>query len=326
MQLRYDEVLQRIIKEKDISIEEIDQRVEKKLKELNELVSREGAIHIVAHELGVKLFENFSNKTLKIKDIMGGMRSVNITGKVLRLNSIINYKKENREGKVANFLMGDETGIIRTVFWDTEHIKEIENGNLKEGDILRLNSAYVKENNGFKELHFGNKGSLIINPENVEIRAKELQEYGKKSIKDLKENESAEIFGTIVQLFEPRFYDTCERCGKKVLFENGKYVCNEHGIVTSKKTPILNLFLDDGSSSIRVVCFRNQAERLLNLKSEEIGDRFEEVKSEILGKQISFSGRANKNVLMDRIEFIAQRVNELNPKELANELMKEISI
>lgn len=325
MQLRYEEVLQRITQEKSLSLEEIEQRVEKKLKELNELVSREGAIHIVAHELGVKLFENVSNKNLKIKDILSGMKSINITGKVLRLNGVINYKKNEREGKVANFLIGDETGIMRVVFWDTEHIKEIENENLREGAILAIKNAYIKENNGFKELHLGNRGSLIINPSGVEINARELQGYNKKLIKDLNENESAEIFGTIVQIFEPRFYDTCEKCGKKVLINDGEFTCGEHGKVSSKKAPILNLFLDDGTSSIRVVCFRNQAERLLGLKSEEIADGFENVKLDVLGKQLSFSGRVNKNALMDRLEFIAQRVIEINPKELANDLMKEVS-
>ena len=56
------------------------------------------------------------------------------------------------------------------------------------------------------------------------------------------------------------------------------------------------------------------------------GAEFDKVKSEVLGKQIGFSGRVSKNSLMDRIEFIAQRIFEINPKELAEGLMKEISL
>lgn len=84
----------------------------------------------------------------------------------------------------------------------------------------------------------------------------------------------------------------------------------------------MNVFLDDGSDNIRTVLFRNQAEKLLEITSEEFvkfkdePDKFEEVKTKLLGEQIKLRGRINKNDMFDRLEFIAQLVfPHPDPKE-----------
>ena len=93
----------------------------------------------------------------------------------------------------------------------------------------------------------------------------------------------------------------------------------------------MNIYLDDGTSSIRVVCFRLQAERLFVLSSDEIfkiseSGEIENLKAALLGKQLVIAGRVTKNAMFDRLEFIAQRVYEANPEIMANKLVKEAEV
>jgi len=226
--LTYEQIIERIQKEKNISLEDIEIKVKIKLKELSDLISREGAAYIVANELGIKLFEDFSKKTLKINQLIAGIGSLNIVGKVLDIYQVREFNSNNRKGRVASLLFGDETGTCRVVFWDLNHIKEIENGNITRDKVIKVKNAYVKENNGFKEIHLGNRASLDLNPEEKieSVNTGIIREVIKKQIKDLIPGEFASISGTIVQAFEPRFYDACAECGKKVNMETMK--CEMH--------------------------------------------------------------------------------------------------
>lgn len=298
------------------------------------MISKEGAAHIVANELGVNLFKDLDQRKIKIDKLSAGMRSVNVLGKVMKIYSIREYKKENREGKVANLLIGDETGIIRLVLWDTNHIKEIENNNLKENDIIKIKNGYTRENNGFKELHLGSQGNILINPEKETIsEVKERSDFVKKDIKNLRDGESnVTLLGTIVQIFEPRFYETCELCRKKVRLEGDKYICNEHGLVKGKSSPVLNIILDDGSDNIRIVAFREQVEQVLKLDENSILDfkihpeKFDEFKMNLLGEQVMITGRVTRNEMFDRLEFTAQRILDIDPVELSKKMVESIEV
>ena len=334
IKIPFNDIVAKIKEKSGISEEEINSKVDEKLKQLSGLVSKEGAAHIVANELGVKIFEDIGRRKFKIKDILPGMRSVSITGKIVRLYDVREYNKNNRHGKVVSFVMGDETGIIRVVFWDTHHIAEIENGNLKEGNILRIKNAYVRENQGFKEVHLSNQSRIFINPEGEKIedvKFRDLPEYFKKQVKDLNENEiGVGVFGTIVQVFEPRFYEVCSECGRRVKLEEGKFLCDVHGVVKEKFVPVMNAFFDDGTGSIRVVCFRDLVKELLDLEEEKIDEfrenpeKFEMLKKNILGKQLVVIGRVSKNEMFDRPEFTAQKILRFDPREVAEELINEV--
>ena len=56
-------------------------------------------------------------KNLKIKDILEGMRSVDIAGKVQQIFEVREFKTEKGSGKVGSFILADETGSIRIVCW-----------------------------------------------------------------------------------------------------------------------------------------------------------------------------------------------------------------
>ena len=216
--LTYLEIVEKIQKEKELSVNEIEVKVKAKLRELSDLIIKEGAAYIVANELGVKVFEDFGKKTLKINQLISGIGSLNIVGRVVDVYDVREFNTIKRKGKVASILIGDETGTCRAVLWDTNHIKEVENGNIVKDKVIKIKNAYVKENNGFKEIQLGNRASIDLNPEEKinEVKMSYAREVIKKQIKDLVPGEFASISGTIVQAFEPKFYDACSDCGKKV--------------------------------------------------------------------------------------------------------------
>jgi len=309
IKMTYEQILEKIQSQTNKPVSEIELLVQNKLAKLSDLISKEGAAHIIANELKVKLFDKIEGK-LKIKDIVSGMNSVDVLAKVISNYGIREFQKENRQGRVASMLIGDDTGTCRLVLWDTHHIEKIENDELKEEKVILLKNAYVKENNGFKEVHLGNRSSIEYSDEKVNVVSYS-QALTTKKIKDLEENDYASISGTIVQVFEPKFYNSCPECRKKVN-EEGK--CEVHGIIQIKQSPIVNLYLDDGTENIRVVLFSENANKLIsNIETLKSTDEF---RDEVLGKQLKMQGRVIRNESYDRNEFRANSIEELKPEDI----------
>ncbi|MBD3249766.1 DUF2240 family protein [Candidatus Woesearchaeota archaeon] len=324
------QIIEKITKEKGISEQELNSKIDEKLKQLSGLISKEGAAHIVANELGVKLLEQTQGK-LQIKNILAGMRNVEVVGKVTRKFELREFKTDNREGKVANIIIGDETGTIRLTMWG----EQAENINkVNEGDTVKIVGGYVRENQGRKEVHLNDRSKFIINPEGESVgEVKESNDFPKavrKNIADLNQDEqNIEIFGTIVQAFEPKFFEVCPQCGKRARPEGDSFVCQVHNAVQPDYSYVMNVVLDDGTETIRATFFRNQAERLLNkskedmLKYKDDPQSFNPMKTELIGNQLKLVGRAKRNDMFDRMEFTAQLVfTDPDPEEEIKNLEK----
>ncbi len=315
LKIPVEDIIAKIKQEKGTSEEEINTKIDAKMKQLSGLISREGAAHIIANELGVKVFEQVSGK-LQIKNILTGMRSVETVGKVTRKFELREFQTETRSGKVSSMVIGDETGTIRITMWgdQAESINQVN-----ETDIVKIVGGYVRENQGRKEVHMNDRSKLIVNPPGETVGEVLEQEDRpaptRKKLNELAENDqNVEILGTIVQAFEPRFFTVCPKCSKKANQEGDIYNCAEHGTVTPDFSYVMNVVLDDGSETMRCTFFRNQAERLLDKTKEEImkyrdaPETFEQVKTDLLGNQLKIVGRTNKNAMFDRLEFMAQLV------------------
>lgn len=321
LRLSYEEIKRRIREEKGVSDTEIEDKVKQKLSKLSGLISKEGAAHIIANELGIKLFPDQQKKKYKIKEIIAGLRGVEVTGRIIRKYDIRSFSKDGREGRIASLLLGDETGVLRVVLWDENLIKQTEQ--FKENDIIKIINSYAKENQGFKELHLGNRSEIIQNPEGEDIETiKKVRDFSQKKIEELQTGDLVKVIGTVVQVFEPRFYEACPDCSKKLSTEGDKKICAEHGEVMPRHVPILNFIFDDGTGNIRVVCFRDAAAKALSQTEEQVqayresSAEFETAKNELTGKHLMITGRVTKNDMFDRLEFIAHDVSTVNPKML----------
>lgn len=321
LKIPYEEIVLKINEKTGMSTSEIEERTDKKMKQLSGLISKEGAAHIVANELGVKIFEQLSGK-LQIKNILKGMRDVETLGKVMQISDTREFMKGDVVSKVASILVGDETGSIRVVMWGSQADNAI---NLGVNDVVKVIGGYVRENNGRKEIHLNERSQLLINPkgETVNEVLAETKTNNRKEIKELQENENEiELLGTIVQIFDIKFYEVCPRCSKRARPNSDLFECSEHGNVMPAYAYVLNAVLDDGTETIRCVFFRNQLERLLSLNQEQLLNfksnpaEFEAVKNNLLGTIVKLNGRTNKNSLFNRLEFVVNNVDtKPNPEE-----------
>ena len=183
LKFSYGEILRRIEEKTGLPKEELEEKVNKKVSQLSDLVSKEGAAHIVANQLGVKLFENLAERRVNIKEIAKGSSFVNILGRVTAIYGVNKFNRNGNEGKVASIVVADETGSVRVAIWDDKIISVLENNKLNEGDIVKLGNGYSKDNNGRIELHLGNKSILENIKECKSINGNAIQIFLKSPIK-----------------------------------------------------------------------------------------------------------------------------------------------
>lgn len=312
------EIKRKIIQSGKVTREELESKIKVKINELAGLISEEGAAHILANEMGIELINSTTGK-LKIKEIYAGMKNITAAGKVVRKFQMREFAKGDSKGKVASLIMGDETDTIRVVFWN-DQVSILDK--VQENDIILIKDAYVRENKGGKEVHIGERSSVAINPEGEAISAvRQSSDVERRPINELQEGEESEIMGTVVQVFDPRFFNVCSDCGKKVTEIEGVFSCVEHGTVKPSLSYVLNAVLDDGSGTIRSIFWKNQTHHLLGKGEAELTsykDRlasFENVKTDLLGEQFKLRGRVKKNDMFNRLEFNVQLVEKANPEE-----------
>ncbi|MBT4823689.1 hypothetical protein HN695_07030 [Candidatus Woesearchaeota archaeon] len=322
----YDVVIKKITEKTGTSQAEIEIKIKQKMEQLAGLISKDGAAHIVANDLGVKLMEQ--GGPVKINEVYANMKNVETQGKVTKKFNLYEFQRGETTGKVASFFIGDESGQIRITLW---HDQTKEFDNIKEGDIIKVKGTNARLNNNFVELHLDTNSQLMINPSGVEVGEVKQFSRQRKSIADLKEDDkNIELLGTIVQVFDIRFFEVCGTCNKKLQPGPDGPHCLEHGKEKLDHNYVLNVFLDDGNSTIRVVFFRNQLQNLLKKTHEEVlayrvnAEGFESVKNELLGEVIKVIGRATKNKMFDRLEFMSNLVFvDIDPEEEIKKMAAE---
>jgi len=304
----YQQLVELISESSGVSSDEIERKVEAKQAKLSGLISKEGAAQVVAAELGV----NLDKQIIKISQIVPGMKKINLIGKIINLFPIRQYNKNGRTGRIASFILADDTSNIRAVLWDENHIDLIEKGQIIENGIVEINNATVR--NG--ELHLTSFSEIKNSGQNLENVVLE-RPVVRKKILEFNTNDLASCRAFIVNIFEPRFFEVCPECRKKVS-ELGE--CQEHGKVVPEKRILLNFVIDDGSDTIRAVIFSDNIEKLIERNELENSEMFAIKKKELLGKELIINGQVRKNRIFNNNEFIVEDIKELDVDKLIDEL------
>ncbi|MBI4144986.1 hypothetical protein HY493_02165 [Candidatus Woesearchaeota archaeon] len=313
-----NDIVAKIKDKTGLSEPDILAKVDQKCAQLAGLVSKDGAAHIIANELGVKLIEHGGRQ--KIKDVFAGMRSVELVGKVTQIYEAKDFARaDGTAGKVGSFTMGDETGTLRVVCWgdQTNVLRD-----LQLNAVALVSNAMVRDNNrGYKEIHLNDQSRVVVNPKGEtvgDVKVQERPQATRKTVKELNEqDQNVEVVGTITDSFNPKFFEVCPQCNKSA--KNS--TCAQHGAVQPNYSCVFNVILDDGTENIRVVFFRNQMERLLSKSTDELmqyrtaPDTFEQVRSDLLGQMVKVVGKVNRNMFFDRLELVSQLVFPANVEE-----------
>jgi len=309
VQFQYSQLLERIAKSSGLPAEEIEKRIEAKRAKLSMLVSKEGAAQIVASELGI----NFAREKMKISELLHGMKRVNVLGKVIRLFPVRSFSKNGREGKIGSMIIADETGNARVVLWDSNHIKMIEDRAVKEGDVIDISNASLRNT----EIHLTGLSDIRLSQEKIENEKTEKMYYDRK-ISEFVAGENVRTRAVIVQMFEPRFFEVCPECRKKAVKDAEGASCAAHGRIAPLKRALLTLVLDDGNSNIRAVVFDEGMEKIgINPGSTE---EFLEKKDELMGHELFFAGNIRQNKLSSVNEMIVESAEQADVEKLIEQL------
>ncbi len=96
-----------------------------------------------------------------------GQEGVELSGLVLDVDEVRTFERDDgTEGRVANLVVGDETGRIRVTLWDdrTEAVEQFG-----PGDHVDVTGGAVREREGARECHVGGRGRVRESDRDVEF-------------------------------------------------------------------------------------------------------------------------------------------------------------
>ncbi len=323
-----NEIIKRIASESGKTEKEINVLIEEKRTELSDLISEEGAAYIVAKELGVAMIKQ---DRLNIANIVAGMQNVDVVGKITNISPVREFKTEKASGRFANVTIADETGSVRISFWNDEinHLAGME-----VNDAVRI-KGYVKEDNlGNPEIRLGRYGNIAKSDEQIGTVKEAERKTARTSIAGLTEGGYKEIRTPLLQIFEGNtFYEVCPECRSRVkLNDKDEFACEEHGEVKPAYGMIISGISDDGTGSIRTVFFNENAEKILGMSTEDakkVFDRKKKITAVLeqvpLGKELILTGRARRNQLFERLEFIVNDVKDVDVKQEIELLLNSLN-
>jgi ssDNA-binding replication factor A large subunit len=225
------------------------------------------------------------------------MRRASVVGKITRVFPVREYNKNGKSGKVASFMIGDETSSTRVTLWDVNHISLIEKKNLNEGDVVEIRGASVK--NG--EMQLSTFSDIKKSSESMGA-VKEKVNVAAGCFKDATEGSSISTRAFIVQTFEPRYFDSKKKEGEK-------------GV-------LLNVVLDDGTATMRSVMFGENIQKLFGVTHEDLFslDLMNLKRAELIGEEKIFSGNFRMNSFSNAIEFSVNGISDFSVEDLVKEM------
>ncbi|MFX0083900.1 MAG: DUF2240 family protein [Candidatus Hodarchaeota archaeon] len=252
--MKAEAYISKIIESTGLTRKEIQDMVEDKKKELKGLISEEGALFVIARELGVDVKEE--NKDLIqsidifISDITINMKNINITGRIKEIYNVNKFNKSDGGiGYVGSFLLHDKTGDIRIVLWD-DQVTVFNEDNFQYNEIVKIVNGIARKGKfEDREIHVGRFGKIILSPDDIDYKKYPKIKFELININDINLNLKAiSLEGRIIQISPIREF----------MRKNG-----ETGKVGS-------LTLLDSTGSIRITFWNNDTEKLEHLKVNDV--------------------------------------------------------
>ncbi len=214
-----EKVIQKIVEEADVDKDKVLKKIEEIQEDLSGFITEEGAANIVAKNLGVSIErEEPEVRKLLIEDVSEGMSNIDIVGRVSRTFEPTEFeRKDGSKEKVANIVLMDKTGEIRTVLWG-KMTKLVSEGTLQKGTPVRLERVYVKKGqDGSNELHLNPRAEVEV--DTTDERAEDLPPVSDTKVKISELDTSYEfvdIVGRVIAISEPREFERSDKSKGKV--------------------------------------------------------------------------------------------------------------
>lgn len=188
-----------------LTVDEILEKVKQYVNEMKGLVKPDGALSLIAAELGVRQVsreERSSYPIIKINKLVPGMRKATVRGKIVRMYGILRYVNRSGEpSERAEFKLADETGNIDVVVWSKNLVEKIRMGEVKEGDVVIVADGRVSERFGRIALHIDSGSDIEITPGGYEeIKVEEIRPINVRELYD-RDGEIVDFKGTVVRIY-----------------------------------------------------------------------------------------------------------------------------
>jgi replication factor A1 len=186
-----------------ISEEELSRMMNKKIEEFDGLINEEGAISLIAKEMGIEFDSDEEDYEFTINDITEGQRNVEVTGRIMNISEIRTFKrKDGTEGKLRAIEIADNTGVIRLALWD-DKVELV--GGLKVGDVVKVENAYSRKWRDRIELNSSADTKIDKLTDYDEEKYPQIKEMYK--ILELNPNTTAKFEGEVVASYGVREFD-----------------------------------------------------------------------------------------------------------------------
>ena len=253
-EMKTEAYVNKIIEGTGLTRKEIQDMVEEKKKELKGLISEEGALFVIARELGVDVKEEnkdlLKDIDLNISDITENMKNISITGRIKEIYNVNKFNKaDGGTGYVGSFLLHDKTGDIRIVLWD-DNVSIFNEDNFEPNELVKIINGIARKGRfQDKEIHIGRYGKIILSPDDVDYNKYPKVKFELVNINDINLNlKSLSLEGKIIQISPIKEFNR----------KNG-----EIGKVGS-------LTLLDSTGSIRITFWNEDTEKLKNLQINDV--------------------------------------------------------
>ena len=252
--MKTDIYINKIIEGTGLTRKEIQDIVEDKKNELKGLISDEGALFIIAKELGVDVkSENkdfLKEIEIKISDITHNMKNIMLFGRIKDVYNVNKFKKKDgSDGYVGAFLLHDKSGDVRIVLWD-EQVSIFNEPEFKNNELVKIVNGNAKKGKfGGTEIHIGRFGKLILSPDDVDYKNYPKIKVELIKIRDINLNlKSVSIEGKVIQIFPLKEFER----------KNGEL------------GKVMSLTLLDSTGSVRIAFWNNDTDKLIGIESGDI--------------------------------------------------------
>jgi replication factor A1 len=151
----------------ELSREELMRRIAEKKETVGAgYLTDQGALFLVAGEMGVKLQRPAAPSDMSIKDLYIGANDVTVVARVLAVYPMSAYrKKDGGEGNYRRLVLFDGKNTVKLTVWE-EGTDRAEKLALGVNAPVRVVNGYVKQGlDGKPNLNLGKRGSLEVVPE-----------------------------------------------------------------------------------------------------------------------------------------------------------------
>ena len=207
----------------ELNRDELMRRVEDKKRTVGAgYLTDQGALFLVAGELGASLRKENASSDLAIKDLYIGANDVTVAARVLAVypESVFN-KKDGGQGRYRRFVLFDGKNSVKMTAWE-EALGEIGKLGLELDSPVRVRGAYVKQGlDGKPNLNLGKRGTMErLDDEKVLARLESISTVAQKLPSLTKEEPFVAIEGVVSS--EPRYSEFVRSDGSEgSLFQFG---------------------------------------------------------------------------------------------------------